>query len=99
MNIDREIKVGPKMVKRLFYLGFREANLNIDNIPEYQIKQRYFTHPSKLQVRIDVKDRTITVLDAWGNPIKSKKMFLTSEMKELIEKESKKHVKENNSNN
>lgn len=82
--MDREIKVGPKMEKRLAYLGFEEKNTNVENIPEYRITVRYFIHPSKLQLRVNTRYKELTFLDKYGYPIISKEMFLTSEVKKLI---------------
>ena len=31
---DREIKVEPKLGKRLMYLGFEEKNMNIEGVPD-----------------------------------------------------------------
>ena len=85
--MDREIKISPKMEKRLLYLGFEEKDLNIQDLPEYKIEKRYFVHPSKLQIRIDVKDRTLTILNKYGEWIDTRSMFLTSEIEELIKDE------------
>ena len=79
---DREIKVEPKLGKRLMYLGFEEKNLNIEGVPNWQLN-RYFVHPSGIQVRVDTGHKTLTILNAQGFPIKSERTFLSSYLKEL----------------
>lgn len=79
---DREIKVEPKLGKRLMYLGFEEKNLNIEGVPNWQLN-RYFVHPSGIQVRVNVRQKTLTILNAHGFPIKSEGTFLSSYLKEL----------------
>ena len=79
---DREIKVEPKLGKRLMYLGFEEKNLNIEGVPDWQLN-RYFVHPSGIQVRVNVRQKTLTILNAHGFPIKSEGTFLSSYLKEL----------------
>ena len=79
---DREIKVEPKLGKRLMYLGFEEKNMNIEGVPNWQLN-RYFVHPSGIQVRVNVKQKTLTILNAQGFPIKSEETFLSSYLKEL----------------
>ena len=79
---DREIKVEPKLGKRLMYLGFEEKNLNIEGVPNWRLN-RYFVHPSGIQVRVNVGQKTLTILNAQGFPIKSEGTFLSSYLKEL----------------
>lgn len=79
---DREIKVEPKLGKRLMYLGFEEKNLNIEGVPNWRLN-RYFVHPSGIQVRVNVGQKTLTILNAHGFPIKSEGTFLSSYLKEL----------------
>lgn len=79
---DKEIKVEPKLGKRLMYLGFEEKNLNIEEVPSWQLN-RYFVHPSGIQVRVNRGQKTLTILNAQGFPIKSGGTFLSSYLKEL----------------
>ena len=79
---DKEIKVEPKLGKRLMYLGFEEKNLNIEGVPNWKLN-RYFVHPSGIQVRVNVGQKTLTILNAHGFPIKSEETFLSSYLKEL----------------
>ena len=79
---DREIKVEPKLGKRLMYLGFEEKNLNIEGVPNWQLN-RYFVHPSGIQVRVNKGQKTLTILNAHGFPIKTEESFLSSYLKEL----------------
>ena len=79
---DKEIKVEPKLGKRLMYLGFEEKNLNIEGVPSWQLN-RYFVHPSGIQVRVNVGQKTLTILNAHGFPIKSEGTFLSSYLKGL----------------
>ena len=79
---DKEIKVEPKLGKRLMYLGFEEKNLNIEGVPNWRLN-RYFVHPSGIQVRVNVGQKTLTILNAHGFPIKSEETFLSSYLKEL----------------
>lgn len=79
---DKEIKVEPKLGKRLMYLGFEEKNLNIEEVPSWQLN-RYFVHPSGIQVRVNRGQKTLTILNAHGFPIKSGETFLSSYLKEL----------------
>ena len=79
---DREIKVDPKLSKRLMYLGFEEKNLNIEGVPDWKLN-RYFVHPSGIQVRVNREQKTLTILNAQGFPIKSEEVFLSSYLKEL----------------
>ena len=39
---DREIKVDPKLSKRLMYLGFEEKNLNIEGVPNWRLTGTLF---------------------------------------------------------
>ena len=79
--IDKEIKVEPKLGKRLMYLGFEEKNLNIEGVPNWQLN-RYFVHPSGIQVRVNVGQKTLTILNAQGFPLKSGGTFLSSYLEE-----------------
>lgn len=79
---DKEIKVEPKLGKRLMYLGFEEKNLNIEGVPDWKLN-RYFVHPSGIQVRVNRGQKTLTILNAHGFPIKSEGTFLSSYLKEL----------------
>ena len=79
---DREIKVEPKLGKRLMYLGFEEKNLNIEGVPSWQLN-RYFVHPSGIQVRVNRVQKTLTILNAQGFPIKTEGTFLSSYLKGL----------------
>ena len=79
---DREIKVEPKLGKRLMYLGFEEKNLNIEGVPNWQLN-RYFVHPSGIQVRVNVRQKTLTILNAHGFHIKIGETFLYYYLKEL----------------
>ena len=79
---DREIKVDPKLSKRLMYLGFEEKNLNIEGVPDWKLN-RYFVHPSGIQVRVNKGQKTLTILNAHGFPIKTEESFLSSYLKEL----------------
>ena len=79
---DREIKVDPKLSKRLMYLGFEEKNLNIEGVPDWKLN-RYFVHPSGIQVRVNRGQKTLTILNAHGFPIKTEESFLSSYLKEL----------------
>ena len=82
--MDREIKaLAPKMEKRLIYLGFEEKNLNIEGVPEHRVEKRYFVHKSGIQVRVNIKKRTLTILDAGGYKIDTKASFLSSYLKML----------------
>lgn len=80
---DKEIKVEPKLGKRLMYLGFEEKNLNIEGVPSWQLN-RYFVHPSGIQVRVNRGQKTLTILNAQGFSIKTEGTFLSSYLKELI---------------
>ena len=80
---DREIKVEPKLCKRLMYLGFEEKNLNIEGVPDWKLN-RYFVHPSGIQVRVNREQKTLTILNAQGFSIKTEETFLNSYLKELI---------------
>ena len=80
---DREIKVDPKLSKRLMYLGFEEKNLNIEGVPDWKLN-RYFVHPSGIQVRVNREQKTLTILNAQGYSIKTEGTFLNSHLKELI---------------
>ena len=79
---DREIKVEPKLGKRLMYLGFEEKNINIEGVPDWRLN-RYFVHPSGIQVRVNRGQKTLTILNAQGFPIKSGETFLSSYLKGL----------------
>ena len=79
---DREIKVEPKLGKRLMYLGFEEKNMNIEGVPDWRLN-RYFVHPSGIQVRVNRGQKTLTILNAQGFPIKSGETFLSSYLKGL----------------
>ena len=79
---DREIKVEPKLGKRLMYLGFEEKNMNIEGVPSWQLN-RYFVHPSGIQVRVNRGQKTLTILNAQGFPIKTEESFLSSYLKGL----------------
>ena len=79
---DREIKVEPKLGKRLMYLGFEEKNMNIEGVPDWKLN-RYFVHPSGIQVRVNRGQKTLTILNAQGFPIKSGETFLSSYLKGL----------------
>ena len=80
---DKEIKVEPKLGKRLMYLGFEEKNLNIEGVPSWQLN-RYFVHPSGIQVRVNRGQKTLTILNAQGFSIKTEGTFLNSYLKKLI---------------
>ena len=80
---DREIKVDPKLSKRLMYLGFEEKNLNIEGVPNWRLN-RYFVHPSGIQIRVNTEQKTLTILNAQGYSIKTERTFLNSHLKELI---------------
>ena len=80
---DREIKVEPKLGKRLMYLGFEEKNLNIEGVPDWKLN-RYFVHPSGIQIRVNTEQKTLTILNAQGYSIKTERTFLNSHLKELI---------------
>ena len=79
---DKEIKVEPKLSKRLMYLGFEEKNMNIEGVPDWRLN-RYFVHPSGIQVRVNRGQKTLTILNAQGFPIKSGETFLSSYLKGL----------------
>ena len=79
---DKEIKVEPKLGKRLMYLGFEEKNMNIEGVPDWRLN-RYFVHPSGIQVRVNRGQKTLTILNAQGFPIKSGETFLSSYLKGL----------------
>lgn len=79
---DKEIKVEPKLGKRLMYLGFEEKNMNIEGVPDWKLN-RYFVHPSGIQVRVNRGQKTLTILNAQGFPIKSGETFLSSYLKGL----------------
>ena len=79
---DKEIKVEPKLSKRLMYLGFEEKNINIEGVPDWRLN-RYFVHPSGIQVRVNRGQKTLTILNAQGFPIKSGETFLSSYLKGL----------------
>ena len=79
---DREIKVEPKLGKRLMYLGFEEKNLNIEGVPDWKLN-RYFVHPSGIQVRVNRGQKTLTILNAQGFSIKTEGTFLSSYLKGL----------------
>ena len=79
---DKEIKVEPKLGKRLMYLGFEEKNMNIEGVPDWRLN-RYFVHPSGIQVRVNKGQKTLTILNAQGFPIKSGETFLSSYLKGL----------------
>jgi len=81
MSIEREIKIGPKLEKRLIYLGFEEQNTNIDEVPVYQLDKRYFVHSNGSQVRVNVKEKTLTILSPQGNLLETQPMFLSSYIK------------------
>ena len=79
---DREIKVESKLGKRLMYLGFEEKNMNIEGVPDWKLN-RYFVHPSGIQVRVNRGQKTLTILNAQGFPIKTEGTFLSSYLKGL----------------
>jgi len=83
MNLDREIKVGIKMERRLIYLGFEEQNLNVHGLLPHKIERRYFVHKCGLQVRVNNKERTLTLLSSNGTVMETRPMFLSSYLKAL----------------
>lgn len=85
--LDREIKVSPKMEKRLIYLGFEEKGVDINKVPKYKIDKRYFVHPTGLQVRVNTQNKNLTILSKHGKSIITKSIFLTSEIKLKIKHE------------
>ena len=85
--MDREIKAGAKLEKRLIYLGFEEKNVTIEGVPVYKLEKRYFVHKSGLQVRVNQKEKTLTILDSHGRPLETKPVFLSSYLNKLIKNE------------
>lgn len=78
---EENIKVSPKLEKKLAYLGFEEKSFNID---KYSVYKRYFVHPSGLQLRVNMRKKDITVLSKKGYHVCNDTFMPTSYIKGLI---------------
>ena len=80
--MEKDIKVNAKVEKRLAYLGFEEKNLSLKNIPVYKIERRYFIHSNGTGIRVNVKEKTLTMLNQYGVGIETSDSLPSSYIKE-----------------